>query len=181
MGLIHRTKVDMLFGGYNDFSIQYGSGAAYNFQSTLDTSGPHLDDAWRFRVTDHFTVQPAPSFAVQAVGIYEETNFGGPNSRQRWGSLGMRPVLFLNDRFSLAFEAGIDWAKSEPLGTDGHLWKITFAPQISRGGKFFSRPTLRLFVTYAQWSNDFKGFVGGSAFEHASDGFTYGIQAEAWW
>jgi maltoporin len=168
-------------GGYNDFSIQYGTGAAYNFASTLDTSSPYLDDAWRFRVTDHFTIQPVPAFAMQAVGLYEETEFGGPNSRQKWGSLGMRPVYFINDRFSIAFEAGIDWARSEPLGTDGHLWKITLAPQLSRGGKFFSRPTLRAFVTYAQWSDGFKGLVGGTPYENSTNGLSYGMQVESWW
>src|SRR4051794_2610951 len=147
------TSTGGFLGGYNDFSIQYGAGAAYNFASTLDTSGPELDDAWRFRVTDHFTIQPCPRFAMQAVGIYEETEFGGPNSRQRWASVGARPIFFFNDRFSVALEFGVDWAKSEPLGTNGHLWKITLAPQISRGGKFFSRPVIRPFVTYSQWSD----------------------------
>ncbi|HZE12985.1 MAG TPA: carbohydrate porin [Chthoniobacterales bacterium] len=168
-------------GGYNDFSIQYGSGAAYNFASTLDTSGPNLDEAWRFRVTDHFTIQPWDRFAMQAVGIYEETEFGGPNSHQRWGSLGARPIYYFSDRFSIALEAGIDWAKSEPLGTDGHLWKITLAPQISRGGKFFDRPVLRAFVTYAKWSDGFKGLVGGTPYQNDTEGLTYGLQVETWW
>ncbi|MFL6589553.1 MAG: carbohydrate porin [Chthoniobacterales bacterium] len=175
------TVTGGFLGGYNNFSIQYGSGAAYNFASTLDASGPDLDDAWRFRVTDHFTIQPCPSFAMQAVGIYEETNFGGPNSRQKWASIGARPVYYFSNRFSVAFEAGMDWAKSEPLGTDGHLWKITLAPQISRGGKFFDRPVLRAFITYAQWSDGFKGRVGGTPYENATDGLTYGLQAETWW
>lgn len=203
IGLIHRTNepttVDTVdskdgkgmtpvkkssggfLGGYNDFSIQYGTGAAYNFASTLDTSGPDLDDAWRFRATDHFTIQPSDRFAMQAVGLYEETEFGGPNSRQKWASLGMRPVYYFSDRFSIAFEAGVDWAKSEPLGTDGHLWKITLAPQLSRGGKFFSRPQLRAFITYAQWSDDFRGLVGGVPYENATDGLSYGLQIESWW
>jgi maltoporin len=181
VGLIHRTEEEKLWGGYNEFSIQYGEGAAYNFASTLDASGPDLDDASRFRVTDHMTIQPSPHFSAQLVGIYEETKFGGPNSTERWASLGARPVYHFNDRFSIALEGGIDWAKSDPLGTDGHLWKITLAPQISRGGKFFSRPVLRAFVTYAQWSDDFKGRVGGDAYESATEGWSYGLQAEAWW
>ena len=168
-------------GGYNDFSIQYGTGAAYNFASTLDTSSRYLDDAWRFRVTDHFTIQPVPHFAMQAVGLYEETNYGGPNSRQKWASAGMRPVYFFNDRFSIALEAGVDWAKSEPLGTDGHLWKITLAPQLTRGGKFFDRPQLRAFITYAKWSDNFKGLVGGTPYENSTDGLSYGVQVEEWW
>jgi len=181
VGLIHRTEDEKLFGGYNEFSIQYGEGAAYNFASTLDASGPDLDSASRFRVTDQLTIQPSPHFAMQTIGIYEDTEYGGANSRERWASVGARPVYFFNDRFSVALEAGIDWTKSDPLGTDGHLWKITIAPQISRGDKFFSRPVLRAFLTYAAWSEDFKGRVGGTAYENATDGWSYGLQAEAWW
>jgi len=82
----------------------------------------------------------------------------------------------------MALEAGVDWVKSDPLGRDGHLWKVTFAPiQISRGQKFFSRPQLRAYVTYAGWSNDFKGLVGGTPYENDTRGLSYGIQAEAWW
>ena len=182
IGLFHRTQEEAFLGGYNQFSIQYGAGAAYNFQSTLDSAGPHLDDAWHFRVTDHFTIQPWKQFAVQAVGLYDKIHYGGPDSDNEWISVGARPVFFFNDRFSMALEAGVDWAKSEPLGTDGHLWKVTFAPLvISRGEKFFSRPQLRLYVTYARWSDDFKGFVGGTPYADDTRGLSYGIQAEAWW
>jgi maltoporin len=182
VGLFHRTREEAFLGGYNQFSIQYGAGAAYNFQSTLDSAGPDLNDAWHFRVTDHFTIQPWKHFAMQAVGLYDKIHFGGPDSDNRWISVGARPIFFFNDRFSMALEAGIDWAKSDPLGTDGHLWKVTFVPlQISRGEKFFSRPQLRAFVTYAGWSNDFKGYVGGTPYQDDTRGLTYGIQAEAWW
>ena len=182
IGLFHRTGEEAFLGGYNQLSLQYGQGAAYNFASTLDSSGPYLDDAWHFRVTDHFTIQPSPHFAVQAVGLYDKIHYGGPDSDNRWISVGARPVYFFNDRFSMALEAGVDWVNSDPLGKDGHLWKVTFAPiQISRGQKFFSRPQLRAYVTYAGWSNDFKGSVGGIPYENDTRGLSYGIQAEAWW
>jgi maltoporin len=179
LGLIHRTEDEKLWGGYNEFSVQYGQGAAYNFASTLDSSGPDLDEAWRFRVTDHITIQPAAYFSMQLVALYEDTDFGGPNSRNQWASAGVRPIYHFNDRFSVALETGIDWAKSDALGTDGSLWKVTLAPQISRGGRFFSRPVIRPFVTYAIWSDDFKGRIGGSAYDNATHGLSYGIQAEA--
>jgi maltoporin len=181
VGFIHRTEEEKLLGGYNEFSIQYGEGAAYNFASTLDSSGPDLDSASRFRVTDHITMQPSKHFSAQLVGVYEETKYGGPYSTERWASLGARPIYHFNDRISIALEGGIDWASSQQLDTDGHLWKITLAPQISRGGKFFSRPVLRAFLTYAKWSEDFKGRVGGDAYESATEGWSYGLQAEAWW
>lgn len=180
-GLIHRTKDEAFFGGYNEFSIQYGEGAAYNFASTLDKSGPDLSDASRFRVTDHFTIQPSPKFAMQTVGVYEDTHYGGPHSNEKWASLGIRPVYFFSDRWSVALEAGIDWVDSEPLGSDGHLFKVTLAPQLSRGQKFFSRPVARPFVTYAKWSDGLRGRVGGTPYENTTDGWSFGLQVEAWW
>ena len=182
VGLFHRTPEEAFLNGYNQFSIQYGQGAAYNFQSTLDSAGPHLNDAWHFRVTDHFTIQPWKQFAVQAVGLYDKIHYGGSNSDNTWYSIGARPVFFFTDRFSMGLEAGIDWVDSDPLHKNGHLWKVTFAPlQISRGQKFFSRPQLRAYVTYAGWSDDFKGSVGGIPYMDDTQGLSYGIQAEAWW
>ncbi len=180
-GIIHRTEEKKFLGGYNEFAVQYGKGAAYNFASTLDSSGPDLGDASRFRVLDSFTIQPSSKFAVQVVGLYEDTSYGGPNSRVKWASLGARPVYFFNDRFSIALEAGVDWVRSEPLDTSGQLWKITLAPQISRGGEFFSRPVIRPFVTYAGWSDGFKGQVGGLPYQNSTSGLSYGLQVEAWW
>lgn len=182
VGVFHRTGEEAFLGGYNQLSLEYGAGAAYNFASTLDSSGPYLDDAWHFRVTDHFTIQPSPHFAVQVVGVYDKIHYGGPDSDNRWISVGARPVYFFNDRFSTALEAGVDWVKSDPLGKDGRLWKATFAPiQISLGQKFFSRPQLRAYVTYAGWSNDFKGSIGGIPYANDTRGLSFGIQAEAWW
>jgi maltoporin len=169
------------FGGYNEFTAQYGRGAAFNFATSLDTSGPDLDSAEHLRFTDHFTIQPSPHFAMQAAVVYDNTKFGGDNSRNRWISVGMRPIYYFNDRFSIALETGVDWDHSQPLDTDGHLWKITLAPQISRGNKFFSRPAIRAFVTYAKWSDGFRGHVGGPAYLDDTAGWSYGIQTEAWW
>lgn len=44
---------------------------------------------------------------------------------------------------------------------DGWLRKLTIAPQIGAGRKFESRPVLRVFLTYANWSAEFRGLVGG--------------------
>lgn len=82
----------------------------------------------------------------------------------------------------MSYTTGENSTDSEPLGTEGHLWKVTFVPlEISRGEKFFSRPQLRAFVTYAGWSNDFKGYLAGVPYQDDTRGLTYGVQAEAWW
>ena len=82
---------------------------------------------------------------------------------------------------SVAFEAGLDRTRSGNGQYDGWLRKFTIAPQIGAGRRFFSRPVLRLFVTYASWSNGLRGYVGGIPFRDQTSGLTFGVQTETWW
>lgn len=47
--------------------------------------------------------------------------------------------------------------------------------------KFFSRPVLRAFLPYANWSDGLRGSVGGVPYSKRTAGLTYGVQAETWW
>ncbi|RYD46504.1 MAG: carbohydrate porin, partial [Verrucomicrobiaceae bacterium] len=181
VGVTHRTGAESFLGGYNEISVQYGTGAAYNFASTIDVASPDIDDASRFRVTDHFTIEPSKWLSLQAAAVYQDTDYGGPDSREKWASLGVRPIFHFTDIFSIALETGVDWVDSEPLGVNDYLWKVTLAPQLTRGRKFFSRPSLRAFITYAKWGDEFKGKVGGSAYRDELEGLSYGVQVESWW
>jgi maltoporin len=40
---------------------------------------------------------------------------------------------------------------------------------------------LRAFITYANWSDGFRGLVGGVPYQNRTNGLTYGVQAETWW
>jgi len=107
---------------------------------------------------------------------------GNPNDGwDEWVSFGARPQVFFTDHLSLAFESGFDHTKSGNDRYEGWLSKFTIAPQIGAGRKFFSRPVLRVFLTYATWSNGLRGFVGGVPFHDRTNGLTYGVQAETWW
>jgi hypothetical protein len=37
------------------------------------------------------------------------------------------------------------------------------------------------FRTAANWSNGFRGFVGGVPFENRAPGLTYGVRSKHWW
>jgi maltoporin len=168
-------------GGYNWFSIQYGKGAASNFSASFDAPSTFLENAKKFRITEHFLVQPNDKFAIMPVVVYQRTKSG--DSKDGWGqwiSLGARPQVFFTEYLSLAFEAGFDRTRSGDGQYEGWLRKFTLAPQIGAGRKFFSRPSLRLFATYANWSDSLRGFVGGVPFRDRTHGWTYGIQGETW-
>lgn len=181
-------------GGYNAFSVQYGTGAASNFSSpgsgtVVANPNPFINSSRQLLVTEQVLFQPNDKFAIMPIFIYQRTKDGNPDHPwEQWVSFGARPVWFFNKYISVAFEAGFDHTDSflvEPAGNlnnfNGWLRKYTIAPQIGAGRQFFSRPNLRAFLTYASWSNGFRGFVGGIPYEDRTSGLTYGVQAETWW
>ena len=175
-------------GGYHAFSIQYGKGAASNFSTSIVNPDPFIKSSERLLIAEHLLVQPNDRFAVMPIFIFQRKRDGQPgHGFNDWASFGVRPEVFFTKYISLAFEGGFDHTdgfvttQNGNRQFDGWLRKFTIAPQIGAGRQFFSRPVLRLFLTYANWSNGFRGFVGGIPFEDRTSGLTYGVQAETWW
>ena len=59
----------------------------------------------------------------------------------------------------------------EPHVSD-HLFKMSFAPQVSLGRHFMSRLAIRGFVAYTQWGNGFKSQVGRPDYASITRGMT---------
>lgn len=181
-------------GGFHVFSVMYGTGAASNFSSpgsgtvVVDPT-PFLNSSRQFLATEQVLFQPNDKFTIMPIFVYQRTKDGNPQHPwEQWVSFGARPEWFFTKYVSVAFEAGFDRTNSFLIGQNaslenfnGWLRKFTVAPQIGAGRKFFSRPVLRAFFTYASWSNGFRGLVGGIPFEDRTSGVTYGVQAETWW
>jgi maltoporin len=175
-------------GGFHAFSIQYGTGPASNFSSpgsgtVVQDPNPFINSQAQFLVTDQVLIQPNDRFAIMPIFVYQRTKDGNPlHPWQQWISFGARPEIFFTKYLSLAFECGFDHTHSQvaPL-YNGWLRKFTIAPQIGAGRQFSSRPVLRAFFTYGNWSDGLRGFVGGVPFQNRTNGFTYGVQAETWW
>jgi len=186
---IHTRKGVFSEDGVNKASIQFGTGAAKTLNSGFETFSLNgqtfirADDAdsWRLRVTENFTANLSESFSLGPVLIYQITDYAGDEGRVQWLSAGVRPIWHFDQHISLALEAGADWVEDDNAGTDGVLYKVTLAPQVSLGGRFMSRPVIRAFATYAHWSDDFVGLVGGADYADESDGLTAGMHMEVWW
>jgi len=185
-GLRHQTLE--WHGGFHTFSIQYGTGAASNFSTSIDDPTPFLHSSARLLAVEQVLFQPNDRFAIMPIFIYQRSKDGNPqHDWSQWVSFGARPEIFFTRYLSLAFEAGFDHTsgfmltQNGDLQMDGWLRKFTIAPQIGAGRKFFSRPVLRAFLTYGNWSDAFRGFVGGVPYANRTDGLTYGVQAETWW
>ncbi len=169
-------------GGYHAFGIEYGTGPASNFSTALQDPMPVLHRAKRLLITEHVLLQPNQWFAVMPILVLQWTRDGVlQRGWDRWLSFGARPIVFFTKYLSAACEGGVDYTHSSTGEYSGWLRKLTFAPQVGAGRKFFSRPVLRVFATYAQWSNGLRGFVGGIPFKYRTTGATYGVQAETWW
>jgi maltoporin len=169
-------------GGYHTFSFQYGTGAASNFSTSIDDPTAFIRSSARLLATEQVLFQPNDRFAIMPIFIYQRTKDGNPqHGWEQWVSFGARPEVFFTKYLSLAFEAGFDHTHSPSGDYDGWLRKFTIAPQIGAGRKFFSRPVLRTFLTYADWSDGLRGFVGGVPYLKKTAGLTYGVQAETWW
>lgn len=182
--------------GTNTAIIQYGTGVASNFNSfspftrglddILDGSGNVQDsydsgDQSRLRIMDVIDYTFTDQLSMQAVAIYQEDDLGlDDDSDVTWYSVGVRPVYDFTDLYGIAFEAGYDYTELAD-GTDGSLAKFTIAPQITPDIGFFSRPAIRLFFTYAVWSDEFEGAIGGDTYDNDTSGISYGVQVESWW
>ena len=175
-------------GGFHALYIQYGTGPASNFSSpgsgtVVQDPNPFINSQAQFLITDQVLIQPNDRFAIMPIFVYQRTKDGNPlHPWQQWISFGARPEIFFTKYLSLAFEGGFDHTHSQvaPL-YNGWLRKFTIAPQIGAGRQFSSRPVLRAFLTYGNWSDGLRGFVGGVPFQNRTNGFTYGVQAETWW
>jgi maltoporin len=169
-------------GGYHALSIQYGTGAASDFSTSIDEPTPFLHNSAQFLLTEQVVFQPNDRFAIMPIFIYQRTKDGNPRDGwNQWASFGARPVIFFTRYLSLAVEGGFDRTDSGNNQYEGWLRKFTVAPQIGAGRKFFSRPVLRAFITYASWSDGLRGFVGGVPYLNRTSGLTYGVQTETWW
>jgi maltoporin len=169
-------------GGYHALGVQYGTGSASNFSTSIDDPTRFVNSTARFLLTEQVLLQPNDKFAIMPIFILQRTKDGNPlHGWDQWASFGARPEVFFTKHVSLAFEGGFDHTHSSTGQYDGWLRKFTIAPQIGAGRQFFSRPVFRAFLTYANWSDGLRGFVGGTPFQNRTNGLTYGVQAETWW
>ncbi len=186
---IHTREHFLSEDGFNKFSLQIGNGAAKTFTSGFETATltngtfilPDEPHSWRFRATESFVAQPCAQVSISPAVVYQYTDYNNVQGNRQWISAGVRPIYHFNNFFSLAFEPGVDHVDDSGIHQSGTLYKLTLAPQVSLGDKFFSRPVIRAYVTYAAWTESYKGYVGGNDFMNDTSGWTWGMQMEVWW
>lgn len=101
---------------------------------------------------------------------------------------GARSDTQISGPFRFLLEVGLSRAKTGDADAN-QLIKVTPCLAISGGNDPWSRPTFRLFYTYATWNeeatgsvtNAWKGLGSAAAFGDETSGGAFGIQAEGWW
>lgn len=175
----------------NTAIVQYGTGVAANFNSfspSLRTGiggdfpeGTRVKDQRRLRLMDVVDFAWGERWSAQAVAIYQHDDLGlEQNSDLKWYSIGFRPVYSFSELYNLALEAGYDYTELD-TGEEGGLLKLTAAGEITPEMDFFSRPALRFYLTYATWSDEFRGLIGGPTLRDETEGLAVGVQFESWW
>ena len=196
-GLTFAHTHDLSDGGYNQVSVQYGRGTGSQFTPTVQEPNEYLRDTWTFRATETILVNSWDSFAMMGTTLFQLKSDGASeDDRTAWYSIGGRPIYSFTENIALALEAGLDCVRDETQPdadgdpAKGFLGKITIAPKLRINNKFMGRPVLRLYFTWAKWSeDDFKGRVGmlddmnqsANPYGNDTQGCAVGIQGEAWW
>jgi maltoporin len=169
-----------------------------------------VDRATEALATAYFVWNPNPCFSLGVWANWEYNSNGsvmlGTNASgqflQAGGSrnivtAGIRPVVWISDNIAIQGVAAgsyIDNVRTDTVGSSafgsnafgksGGSGIFTIAPTIKPKGGFFTRPEIRLFATYAIWSNNLKGTSasGGNPPYNGNtqQGWLLGSQMEIW-
>jgi maltoporin len=188
--------VQDVLGGNNKLAIQYGKGGGTGFGTLARFYYPDFSlrpnvTQSRLRILDVLTIQPVDWFGAQVVGVYQrdDEGTGVSGAVTTWYSAGARASFAFVEHAKAIGEFGYDQVnKSNGSQTDPQtLAKGTLALAVSSGKALMARPELRLFTTYARWSETARIAVIDSARIYTDNyptylsGWTFGLQGEAWW
>lgn len=181
VSLVHLQQ--KVLGGDNRFGVQYGAGPGILIGGTADiTLG---SDVTRTRVFDQLIWQATPDLCGALVGLVQRDRSSA--GTRTWATVGVRPVYSVTDNIKLQLDLGHDRIRPAGGGPTQKLTKITFAPTLTAGRGFWTRPELRAFVTYAKWNTAAQraatpgsALSGTGVFGGNTNGTSAGLQVETW-
>jgi maltoporin len=131
-----------------------------------------------YRIGGQFIWNVDPRFSVGLWAFYEGNNQGfasvGTNGidtplREVSGTrnlynIGIRPIFWISDNIAIQGQAwgsyqdnNRGYAGDSSFGRSGSMGVFTIAPTIKPKGGYFTRPEIRVFATWAIWSDSLKG------------------------
>jgi maltoporin len=186
-----------LIGARNSVQFRNGSNGAEPFVGVNP-----VEHAREALATGMFIWNPNPCFSLGVWANWEYNDNGtvavGTNNSgvvQASGirnivSAGIRPVVWLTDGIAIQGAASgsyIDNVRTQTgaaFGRSGEYGIFTIAPTIKPKGGYFTRPEIRLFATYAIWSDSLKGTSASGGQPpysgNTNQGWLIGSQMEIW-
>jgi maltoporin len=188
---------------------RHGSGAFTGFPGEPFVSVNPVNHASEALATAYFVWNPVDCFALgvwanweyndegfQPIGLNTNTNGTSTHLNVASGSrnivtVGVRPVYWISDNIAIQGAAAFSYidnvrvdSGTPAFGRSGQSGIFTIAPTIKPKGGFFTRPEIRLFATYAVWSNSLKGTSasgGNPPYNgNTNQGWLIGSQMEIW-
>ena len=181
------------FGGFNKLSVSYGTDG-FSYAGVLndgnhlgDSYAPGDADSWGIRVIDWGLIeQDKWNLGYSFMGAYkhaDEASWSHPTGHDY--SFVIRPAYKWSNFTSTVFEAGYTTQKNtgwngwaNPDNDHVDAYKFTLAQQFSPMTTFWSRPSIRFYVSYLGGDLMNKKYTGQD--DHDGE-VSIGAQAEAWW
>src|SRR5271157_470039 len=203
------NQINRNLTGRSNTVTNFVGGGPWNRVSQPFVSVNPVNNASEALATAYFVWNPVDCFALgvwanweyndqgfQPVGINESINTRSSHINVAPGSrnivtAGVRPVYWISDNIALQGVAAFSYidnvrvdSGTPAFGRSGQSGIFTIAPTIKPKGGFFTRPEIRVFATYAVWSNSLKGTSasgGNPPYNgNTNQGWLIGSQMEIW-
>lgn len=176
-GFTVRHDQNKLFGTSlsNTLFVQVAQGSTALNANFGDLTAGSQAKSWR--IVESVNGQSGALGGQAMVLLASEKNGAGVKTDS--ASVGGRIAYAVTKNFKLVSELGYSQYKPEG-GETAKLTKFTFAPTLSVGPDFWTRPEFRLYVTTAKWNTAAGNVTGQAAFADKTSGTSYGAQVE-WW
>jgi maltoporin len=186
------TKVDSgyRFAAYHNFGLGTAGnlfvGGKIDKNSSLAGAEGSGDGRTAWRAFAQYGVNvPSIKTSFDFLTEYRDAKPEGGGDHAKWFTIGARADAQISGPFRFLLEAGYDRVQVGSA-TATTLLKVTPVLAISAGNDPWSRPTFRLYYTYANWSDlgVLDGWSSGGTqetFPGKKSGGSFGVQAEGWW
>lgn len=173
--LAFQYGTDALAGGL--MSAEGGSNRKYS------TGVEHDGHSWR--IFNSGDLNLSEDFQVMYSLAYQDNHLDNSEG-EKWLSIGARPQYSWNNYMATAVEAGYESVEAQNGSGTNDLYKVTLAQMFQAGKGLWARPSIRLFVTYSEKTDEWNR--GGDVYGSASsinrdkvDEVTFGFNVETWW
>ncbi|MBB3105407.1 carbohydrate porin [Azomonas macrocytogenes] len=177
--------------GFFKTSLLYGKGLGAEV-GNIAADGDLLDKAQTLRLALYGQGRLHKDWRIAPSVVTERSQDRYvPNDDYRYLTFNTRLANEINSNFEMLYEFTWQTMDIDARGydgrqkADGDFWKVTIAPTFkAQTGDFFTRPELRLFATYMNWSKNLDNFSSTDDFgqkNFKSGGvWQLGVQMETW-